>query len=97
MTNLKHIWMLGVFTLLFSFTLQAHHGKRHHRKKKNTRVVVVHKPVHRAHILYRLPVQHRVIVHNHVRYYRVNNGTYYIYKGGQYVVVTPPKAVLIIK
>ena len=96
MTNLKHIWMLGVFTLLFSFTLQAHHGKRHHRKKKNTRVVVVHKPVHRAHVLYRLPVQHRTIVHNHVTYYCVNS-TYYVYKGGQYVVVTPPKAVLIIK
>ncbi len=87
MTNLKHIWMLGVFSLLFSFTVQAHNGHRNCKKKKR---------IAATHSINRLPAIYKVIPYKHVKYYKVNNH-YYIGQGGKFIVVTPPRSVLVIK
>lgn len=98
MTTLTRIAITSVLSLLLSFTVQAHNGKHHRKKKTRTKVVVVKKPrIHHAHNSIRiLPLNHKVILHNGVKYYRYNN-TYYTSQNGLYVVVNPPKALIVIR
>lgn len=91
--------MTGILSLLLSFAAEAHHGHRHPtKKKKRSKVVVVKTPTRRVvHQSVRiLPRNHRVITYNRVNYYYFGN-QYYILRGGAYIVVTPPKSVLVIR
>ena len=99
--KLKHIGFTALLGLFISFTAEAHHGHGKYHKKKRTKVVVVNKPnghcyTHSVKTIRVMPRNHRVVVHNRVKYYHYNN-LYYIFKNGRYVAVNPPKAVLVIR
>lgn len=100
--KLKYIGFTALFGLFISFTAEAHHGHGKYPKKKRTKVVVVNKSNGHcnAHTTVKtirvMPRNHRVVVYNRVKYYHYNN-LYYIFKNGHYVVVNPPKAVLVIR
>lgn len=98
MKMLARLGATGVLTLLLAFTAEAHNGHHHGKKNKRTKVVVVNSPsTCSSHKTIRvLPRNHRVIVHQGVKYYRCNN-IYYVKKRGSYIVVKPPRAVLVIR